>query len=303
MCKRQRRNEEKMNRKYHLITDASADLIPEFAQEQEIYVIPMNYSLGSEEHTCLGLESTEALKKYYDAERGGEMTRTSQITPQLYEDYFRKFAEKGESLIYLSLSGGLSSTYSSSQIAAQELMEEFPGVEICCVDSRAATGGMLLLMECAAKNREEGMSIKENAAWLEENRLRVCHWFMVEDLMFLKRGGRLSGTAAVVGTALNIKPILRIENDGTLINFMKKRGNKAALNQLVELYDQASEKTEGERVCIVHADNDEAADYLEQEVKRLNPSCVINRVIMSPIIGCHTGPGLAAIVHFGKRII
>lgn len=292
----------RMNKKYQLITDASADLIPEFVQEQEIYVIPMNYTLDSQEMVCLGVDSVETLKWYYDGEREGKMTSTSQVTPQVYVDFFRKFAEKGESLIYLSLSGGLSGTYNSSQLAANELMEEFPGVEICCVDSRSTTGGIQMLLECAAKNREDGMSVKENAAWLEENRLRLCHWFMVEDLMFLKRGGRISGAAAVVGTALNIRPILRIENDGTLVNFLKKRGNKAALNQLVELYDNASEKPEGERICIVHSDNEEAADYLEQEVKRLNPSCITNRVMLSPIIGSHTGPGMAAIVHFGKRV-
>lgn len=291
-----------MNRKYQLVTDASADLIPEFVQEQEIYVIPMNYTLDSQDMVCLGMESEETLKWYYEGERQGMMTSTSQITPQMYLDFFRKFAQKGESLLYLSLSGGLSGTYDSSRLAANELMEEFPDVEIRCVDSRAATGAMQLLMECAAKNREDGMSVEENAKWLEENRLRVCHWFMVEDLMFLKRGGRISGAAAVVGTALNIRPILRIENDGTLVNFIKKRGNKAALNQLVELYDNASEKPEGERVCIIHADNEDAADYLEAEVKRLNPSCVTNRVMLSPIIGCHTGPGMAAIAHFGKRI-
>lgn len=291
-----------MNRKYQLVTDASADLIREFVQEQEIYVIPMNYTLDSKDMVCLGNEPIETIKWYYEGERQGMMTGTSQVTPQVYLDFFRKFAEKGESLLYLSLSGGLSGTYDSSRLAANELMEKFPDVEICCVDSRSTTGGIQLLMEYAAKNREEGMDIKENAAWLEENRLRVCHWFMVEDLMFLKRGGRISGAAAVVGTALNIRPILRIENDGTLVNFLKKRGNKAALNQLVELYDNASGKQEGERICIVHADNEEAADYLEQEVKRLNPSCITNRVMLSPIIGCHTGPGMAAIVHFGKRI-
>lgn len=277
-------------------------MIPEFVQEQEIYVIPMNYTLDSQDMVCLGMEPEETLKWYYEGERQGMMTSTSQITPQMYLDFFRKFALKGESLLYLSLSGGLSGTYDSSRLAANELMEEFPDVEICCVDSRAATGAMQLLMECAAKNREDGMSVKENAKWLEENRLRVCHWFMVEDLMFLKRGGRISGAAAVVGTALNIRPILRIENDGTLVNFIKKRGNKAALNHLVELYDNASEKPEGERVCIIHADNEEAADYLEAEVKRLNPACITNRVMLSPIIGCHTGPGMAAITHFGKRI-
>lgn len=290
-----------MNRKYQLITDAAADLLPQFVQEQEIHVIPMNYTLDSEELVYHGTEPAETLKRYYDGEREGKMTSTSQITPQTYVDYFRTFAEKGESLLYLSLSGGLSGTYNSSLIAANELMEEFPGVEIRCVDSRGATVGMQILMECAAKNREDGMGIKENAAWLEENRLRVCHWFMVEDLMFLKRGGRISGAAAVVGTALNIRPILRIEADGTLINFIKKRGSKAALNQLLELYDNASGKPEGERICIVHSDNEEGADWLEQEVKRINPSCTVDKMLLSPVIGCHTGPGMVGIVHLGRR--
>lgn len=288
---------------YHLITDASGDLVEEFVKQEEIHVIPMTYMLGEEERVSSGTESPEVLKWYYDGERQGKMTRTSQISPQVYMDCFRSYAKKGESVLYLSLSGGLSGTYGTSRFAAEEIMAEFPGVTICCVDSRSATAGIQLLLEKAAENRRRGMTVEENARWLEENRLSLCHWFMVEDLMYLKRNGRISPTTALVGSALNIKPILRIENDGRLANFSKKRGSKATLNQLVAYYNESSAKEQGERVAIVHSDNQEGADYLEQEVRKLNPACNLTKTMLTPIIGCHTGPGLCAIAHFGKRIL
>lgn len=287
---------------YRIFTDASADLIPEFAEKENIGVIPMLYTLGDEEFTCAGTEPTEVMRNYYNGEREGKMTHTSQISPQTYLERFRDLAQNGESILYISLSGGLSSTYQSSVIAAEELTEEFPDIKIRCIDSLSASVGIQLLLELAAENRASGMDIDENADWLEKNRLSVCHWFMVEDLMYLKRGGRISPAVAAVGTALNIKPILRIESDGKLINFAKRRGTKSALDQLVKFYDEASEKPEGERICIVHADNEKYADYLEQELKKINPGCSISKNMLSPVIGCHTGPGMCAIVHFGKRI-
>ncbi len=292
-----------MDRNYQLVTDASADLIKEFAEKENIYVIPMTYTLGDEEYTSNGVVSAEVLKRFYEEERQGKMTRTSQIPPQVYLDCFRSYAEKGESVLYLSLSGGLSGTYNTAQFAAKEIMEEFPEITVRCVDSRSATVGIQLLLEKAADNRKAGMSIEDNAVWLEENRLNVCHWFMVEDLNYLKRNGRIPPATALIGTALNIKPILRIENDGHLANFTKKRGSKAALNQLVEFYNSSSAKEDGERIYIVDADNEEGANYLEQEVRKLNPNSVISRAVLSPVIGCHTGPGLCAIAHFGKRIL
>ncbi|MGM9521389.1 MAG: DegV family protein [Oscillospiraceae bacterium] len=289
-----------MNYPYHIMTDASADVDRRIAEAEDIRFVPMIYSIGDEERICDGMSSEETMKSYYDEQRHGALTRTTQISPQNYDEMFRPLAEKGESILYLSLSGGLSSTYTSSLMAAKELMDDYPGVDIICVDSRAATGGIGMLLELAAKNRAAGMDIKENAAWLEENRLRVCHWFMVEDLMYLKRGGRISPTTAVLGTALNIKPILKIEADGTLTNFAKKRGAKAAMNQLVELYRQSSSGEPGERIYIVHADNLEGAEYLEAAVRKINPGCSIARVMMTPVIGSHTGPGLCAIVNFAR---
>ena len=289
-----------MNTPYLIFTDASADFPREFAEKEQIHVIPMSCTLGDEELICSCTASDEEIKRYYDGQREGKATHTTQISPQKYIDAFTPFVQKGESILYLSLSGGLSSTYNSSLIAAKELSEEYPNAKVVCVDSRSATIGIGFLLECAAKNRADGMSIEENAAWLEENRLRVSHWFMVDDLMHLKRGGRISPTTAIVGSALNIKPILRIEADGTLASFSKKRGAKAALSELVELYKQSTVGGKGERVIIVHSDNTEGADFLEQEVKKINPDCVLTKSMLTPIIGCHTGPGMCAIVHFCK---
>lgn len=216
-------------------------------------------------------------------------------------DIFTPVLEEGKDILYLSLSSGLSSTYQSSCLAASQLGEKFPGRKIVCVDSLAATGGMGLLLEAAALNREQGMTVSENGKWLEENRLKVCHWFMVEDLMYLKRGGRVSAATAVVGSALNIKPVLKIEEDGTLKNFAKARGTKRALNSLVEYYAVASDKEPGERVYILHADSRDNADYLEEKVKEINPKCSVAKMMLSPIIGAHTGPGMCAVVHFGRR--
>ncbi len=290
-----------MQQSYVIYADVSADIAPSFVKENDICFIPMSYSLGEEDRVCAGLEAEDILKRFYDGQRHGDFTRTSQITPQLYTDIFRPVLESGRSILYLSLSSGLSSTYNSSCLAAKELNEDFSDVEVVSVDSLAATAGMGLLLEKAVENRKAGMSIKENAKWLEENRLRLCHWFMVEDLIYLKRGGRISAATAVVGTALNIRPILKIENDGTLQNFMKARGTKNALRKLVEYYASSVDAGAEDRVYIVHADSEENAANLEEEIKKINPSGKITKMMLGPIIGAHVGPGMCAIVHWGRR--
>ena len=288
---------------YSLLTDASADMDPDFAAGENISIIPMNYLAGDVEHTADRCLTEQEFKEFYQSEREGKMTRTSQVSPQTYLDCFRSYAEKGESVLYLSLSGGLSGTYNTALFTAKEIMEEFPGVTIRCVDTLSATAGVGLLMEKAAENRKAGMSIEENAVWLENNRLKVCHWFMVDDLKYLKRNGRISAATATMGSVLGIKPVLRIENSGSLINFAKRRGTKAALNQLVCYYNEASDKEAGERVFIVHADNADGAEYLEGEIRKINPDAIITTSYLCPVIGCHTGPGMCAVIHFGKRIL
>lgn len=290
-----------MSEHYQLVTDASADLIRAFSEKEKIHIIPMTYMIGEREYISDGFVSPDTLKQFYQAERENQLTRTSQISPQAYLDCFRSYAEKGESVLYLSLSSGLSGTYNTACFAAEEIMGQFPEITIRCVDSRSATVGIQLLLEKAAENRRNGMTLEENALWLEKNRLNVCHWFLVDDLHYLKLNGRISSATALIGGALNIKPILRIENDGSLVNFVKKRGSRVALNQLLDFYFQSSDQAPGSRVMIVHADYAEGADYLEDAVREHCPNCNITRSILSPVIGCHTGPGLCAIAHWGRR--
>lgn len=290
-----------MEQSYVIFSDISADIPAGYAKENDIRFISMRYSLGDEDRVCEEIETEEVLKRFYDGQRNGDLTRTSQISPQVYMDVFTLVLREGKDILYLALSSGLSSTYQSSCLAAGQLKEQFPEREIVCVDSLAATGGMGLLLEAAVQNRKEGMAPAENGKWLEENRLKVCHWFMVEDLMYLKRGGRVSAATAVVGSALNIRPVLKIEEDGTLKNFAKARGTKRALNSLVDYYEAAGDKKPGERIYILHADSQENAEYLEEKVKQINPQCSVTKMMLSPIIGAHTGPGMCAVVHFGRR--
>ena len=289
-----------MEQSYVIFSDISADIPAGYAKENDIRFISMRYSLGDEDRVCEEIETEEVLKRFYDGQRNGDLTRTSQISPQVYMDVFTLVLREGKDILYLALSSGLSSTYQSSCLAAGQLKEQFPEREIVCVDSLAATGGMGLLLEAAVQNRKEGMAPAENGKWLEDNRLKVCHWFMVEDLMYLKRGGRVSAATAVVGSALNIRPVLKIEEDGTLKNFAKARGTKRALNSLVDYYE-AGDKKPGERIYILHADSQENAEYLEEKVKQINPQCSVTKMMLSPIIGAHTGPGMCAVVHFGRR--
>lgn len=290
-----------MDKNYLIFTDISADIDPAFAEEHQIHFLPMNYSVGGEDRCCSAPETDEFLKVFYDGQRNGDLTQTTQISPQSYIDLFRPYLEAGNSILYLSLSSGLSNTYASSLMAVRELGELYPEVTVRSVDSLSATGGMDMLLEFAVRNRENGMSLEENARWLEENRLRVCHWFMVDDLMYLKRGGRVSAASAVMGTALDIKPILKINREGKLDTFMKKRGAKNAMKELLALYEGATEGGENELIYIIHSDVPDRAEFVANALREKNPSCRIKTRMLSPIIGAHTGPGLCAIVHMGNR--
>lgn len=286
---------------YHIFTDASADLDPAFVLREDIRVVPMVYTVGDMTRTYAGVAGEGELEEYYDGQRRLLPSGTTQINPQNYVEAFRPYCEKGEAILYLSLSGGLSNTYQSSLMGVQELKEEFPQAKIRCVDSRSATIGIGMLAEAAAANRAAGMSLEENGDWLEANRLRLRHWFMVDDLGFLKRGGRISPATAVVGAALHIKPILKIQPDGTLLSFAKKRGPRAAMDQLVSYYKETGIHEPGERVMITHADNPEAARYLTEQVLLVNPRAVVTQTLLTPIIGCHVGPGMCAIVNWGPE--
>ena len=284
---------------YLIVMDASADIDSKVFIEEDIRFIPMQYSLNEEMRESKGIESEELLKSFYDSQRSGELTKTTQITPYQYINFFSKLLNEGYSVLYLSLSSGLSSTYQSAMLAASELNDEHKDEKVYVVDSLGATGGIGVLLELACKYRKEGKSIEENCALLNNAKLKLHHFFMVQDLMYLRRGGRVSGATAVVGTVLGIRPILKIDENGKLVNFAKRRGNKLALEELAKLFNENYELNDSP-IYIVDGDAKELGDFLASEIKKLIPDAVVKRNMLSPIIGAHTGPGLVAVCFIGK---
>lgn len=285
---------------YIICMDASGDIIREIAQENGIEFVPMEYSLGEEMRTSHGCEDETVLKRFYDGQRGGDLTRTSQISPFMYEEYFGKFLKEGKSVLYFCLSSGLSATYEGSMLAARNLKETYPDKEVLPIDTLAATGGIGILAERAAENRKKGMGLHENFDAVTALVPKLRHFFMVQDLMYLKRGGRVSAATAIVGSALNIKPMLKIDENGKLVTIDKKRGNKAAMMSLFSYFKDNYNPELGNTVYICDADTPQLAEALAEKVKAEAPDVAVRHTMLSPIIGAHTGPGMLSMILLGK---
>ena len=285
---------------YVIYCDMSADMDRDVAAAAGIGFVPMEYSLGDEMRLCDHLETRELLHTFYNGQRKGDLTKTSQITPASYVKLFSPVLASGKDVLYLSLSSGLSSTYDSACMASKELLEKYPKQIFCPVDTKSATAGIGLLCERAIRNQAKGMSLEENAKDLETATQYVQHWFFVQDLMYLKRGGRVGAATAAVGTLLNMRPVLVIDADGKLITIAKERGNKAAIKYLLRRFQETYDPTAEDPIYIIDADDVAQADALEKGVRELYPDITVRRTSLSPIIGAHTGPGMSAIVNISK---
>lgn len=285
---------------YIILMDASGDISEEVAKNNNIRFIPMEYTVGSETRTCQGPESDEVLKAFYDGQRNGDLTKTSQIPPYWYESFIKEIFEEGKSVLYLCLSSGLSSTYQSACLARETLKDDYENFDFLPIDTLAATGGMGVLAERAIRNQKSGMGIKENYEDLINAVKTIRHWFVVEDLMYLKRGGRISASTAIIGTALNIRPILIINPEGKLDTVAKKRGDSASIKELIAKFKEEYNSDLDDVVYIAHADSQDKALQLKEEISKLFPKCEVRISGLSPIIGAHTGPGMAAVCFIGK---
>ena len=286
---------------YVICIDASVDIDQKYIDDNEVVIIPMKYVLGETEHLMKNRLSDQDLVDFYNSMRAGSMTHTSQITPYFYQQVFRREASFGHDILYISLSGGLSSTYTSALSAAEEIEEEFEGLRIEVVDSLAATGGMGLLLMMAVRARKNGVSLHENAQALRIAAGKVCHWFLVDDLKYLRRGGRISAATAVAGAVLNIKPILKIADDGTLINVAKKRGLSKASAFLTDCYEAAVDRNLPDDVIVAHADCISEAEAIRDRILSVSPGANVRICGLGPVIGAHTGPGMLAVIHWGNR--
>lgn len=286
---------------YIIFADVSIDIDKKFAAENDVRYIPMEYSLGDDIFYCTEPENDEMMHNYYDKLRNKIKTQTTQITPNKYIDIFEPLVKEGKSILYISLSSGLSNTYDSACLAVQNLKEDYDNVNIEVVDSLGATGGMGLLVESAVANRNDSMSLEENANWLRKNTMKLRHWVKVEDLMYLMRGGRVSATSAIMGTALNIKPILTINSVGKLVTVDKKRGNKLAIKSLLDKFAEDFDASVSNVVYICCADCMDDAKMLKEKILEIKPYVEVRTTMLSPIIGAHTGPDMIALIYYGSE--
>lgn len=279
---------------FSILTDTSANLPAAFVREKEITVIPFSYHCDGQDYTCIDPEGFDAAA-YYGAMRQGKRFTTSQITPQAYIDILRPMLEAGQEILFVGMSSGISGSYHSAELARSELLEDFPAAKLRLVDTLGASLGEGLLVMQAAELRAQGLSLDETADRLLALRAHMCQVFTVDDLMFLHKGGRLSGAAAVVGTVLNIKPILKGNEHGKIVTCGKVRSRKRAIEALAAKYDELVENAAEQTVGIAHADCAQDAEALQALLRRNDPPKEILTVDYEPVTGSHVGPGALAL--------
>ena len=282
---------------YQIITDSCCDFTEAQYNQWDVVSAPLTVTYNGENHDNFSRE--EDVKAFYDQLRGGVMATTAAVNPDGWAGVMEPALKAGRDVLVLAFSSGLSTTYQSAVIAAKELREVYPHRTIHVVDTLCAALGQGLLVWYACRKRDAGMSIDELTAWVEANKRNICHWVTVDDLSHLKRGGRISATTAIVGTMLNIKPIIFVDNDGHLINTAKVRGRKTAMEYLVKKYQETG--TDPDTVFIAHGDCPEDAAALEALVREKTGVKNVITGYVGPVIGAHTGPGVLVLFFMGSH--
>lgn len=283
-----------------ITTDTNCDLPETYRQENNITILPLYYSFGD---IVYGEKNFLTPEEFYHKMRSGEMPTTMAVNPNHARAKFSELLEKGYDILHIAFSSGLSSSYSSAATVAIELCEEKPGSKIIVIDSLCASLGQGLLVHKAVIQKKNGNSIDEIADWLENNKLNLCHIFTVDDLHHLHRGGRVTKTAAVIGTLINVKPILHVDNEGHLIPLNNVRGRKKALIALVDNMEARMDgyKDENDIFFISHGDCLDEAEFVADLVKErfgIKDNLIY---FVSPSIGAHSGPGTVALFFMGNK--
>jgi DegV family protein with EDD domain len=283
-----------------IIIDSCADLPYSFVKEHNIPVIHFTYHFQGKDNKDDFGQSID-YETFYKAVRSGEMPTTSQVNVDIYSQAFRHYIEQNQSIIYLCFSSALSGSFNSAAIARDMLLEEYPDADITIIDTKAASMGEGLLVWHAVKMLESGASKEEIVKWVEDNKLKTAHWFTVEDLNHLKRGGRVSGAAAFIGTMLDIKPILHVDNEGRLIPITKVKGRKKSIRALFEKLEETIINPEEQVIFISHGDSYNEANQLADMIrsKYKVKDIIINHI--GPVIGAHSGPGTIALFFLAQH--
>jgi DegV family protein with EDD domain len=283
-----------------LVIDSGCDLPLEYVKQDNIVPLGLIVNFkGKSVEDDFGENFN--LKDFYDALRQGEMPTTSQINSQRFVEVFRKYASEGKSIIYIVMSSALTGTINSANLAREAILEDFPEADISIVDSKCASLGQGLLVHYAYEMLKQGNSKEEIVTWIEENKLKINHWFTVNDLNHLKRGGRVSSSAAAVGTLLNIKPVLFMDNEGRLTPFSKCRGRKKAISTLAEKFKERTDPNKEQVIAIGHGDCIEDALALEALVREHGnvKDVILNYV--GTAIGSHTGPEILGLYFIAEE--
>ena len=283
---------------YQIITDTGCDFPMEMYEQLGLGVAPLSVRYKEQEYTSY---SEQWLKELFAGLRAGEVATTSAVNPEGWKAVMEPALQAGQDALVLTFSSGLSTTYQSAVIAADELQEEYPQRKIRVVDTLGASLGQGLYVWYACKKRDEGMSMDDLATWCEENRQNLCMWFTVDDLMCLKRGGRISAATALVGTMLQIKPVLHVDAEGHLINVAKCRGRKASIDALAKKMGELQTPGANDTVFICHGDCQEDAEKLAAMVKEQYGVKEVFIYYVGAVIGSHSGPGTLALFFMGKE--
>lgn len=287
---------------FAIVTDSSCDLPVHLATEMELTVLPLAFLIKGKEYYNYLDEHQISYKDFYANLRAGEPCTTSAVNVNAFITAMEPLLRMGQDVLCIAFSSGLSNTCNAALLAVEELSKKYPERKIYAVDSLCASLGQGLLVYLAAQEREAGKNIDEVRAWLESNKLRLCHWFTVEDLHFLKRGGRISATTALVGSMLSIKPVMHMDNAGHLVNVSKARGRRASLNALVDRMEELAIDPQNQAVFISHGDSLEDAEYVAEQVRqRLGVKKPVTINYVGPVIGAHSGPGTIALFFLGKE--
>ena len=288
-------------REYVIFTDATADMTEAFVQKEGIRVLPMQYEMDGEVYTYCRDWTDEQIHAFYDLLRNGKTATTSQIAPFIYNEAFEAVLKEGKDILYVCFSSGLSATIQSARLAIEELSKAYPEQKIICVDSLGATSGETLVVEAAAECRGRGLSVEECAEYLNARVKNMAHWFTVDDLMFLKRGGRISATTAILGSALQIKPVMHVDDEGHLVAVDKVRGRKLAMKAIANKLKETAIEPEKQTIYICHGDVKEEAEQIAQRIRETVAVKDIVILPLTPIIGVHSGPGTLAVFFWAEQ--
>lgn len=284
-----------------LMTDSSADLSQEMVQELGVTVLPLSFTIQGKVYRNYPDNREMDLPLFYDMLRAGELATTSAVNVAEYTQAVEPILQEKKDVLILAFSSGLSSTYQASVLAAEELREKYPDRKIYTVDTLCASLGQGLLVYLAVQEQRKGRSIEEVRDWAESTKLHLCHQFTVDDLHFLKRGGRISATTAVVGSMLQIKPVLHVDNEGRLINIGKARGRQASLKALVDKMEKTVTEEGKKTVFISHGDCRKDAVAVADMVRERFGTQDVRINFVGPVIGAHSGPGTLALFYLGTE--